>query len=356
MREVPRPWPPLRTGVLFCCFCFCLVLTMNAHARPWLILPTENDTLFRSRPAEFYMFVDRNFEGQTTRPWEGGQYGFVRSPRREGGRIVFTRFHEGIDIRPLRRDPAGVPLDPVRAAAAGRVVHVSSEAGASNYGRYVVLEHRQNGSPYYTLYAHLGTISAQVGQTLAQGEPLGIMGYTGQGLNRERAHLHFEVCLLVNPNFPAWFTQYFPGMPDHHGAFNGLNLLGLDPAGLLEAVRQQPDLSVADFLNTTARPLFRVVINDSPHFALPQLYPWMLGATPPPRRPPAWAVTFSDNFIPLRIEPRSQRVSEPRVEWLGSGEVALAHQSRGLVTGSPTQPRLTDSGQRFAHLLTFPDR
>lgn len=345
-----------RPGVVLVAAVVGSLVAGSLQAAPWLVLPTENDALFRGQPADFYMFVERTFEGKTTRPWEGGQYGFTRTPRREGGRIVFTRFHEGIDISPVRRNPAGEPLDPVRAAAAGRVVHVSRDAGDSNYGRYVVIEHLQNGSPYYTLYAHLGPVETEVGQRVAQGQKIGVLGYTGRGINRERAHLHFEVCLLVNPNFPDWFAEYLPGNPDHHGPFNGLNLLGLDPAGLLQAVRENPQRGVAEFLQKTARPLYRIVVNDSPHFALPRLYPWMLGSNPPTTRPPAWAVTFSDHFIPLRIEPRPRRVPEPVVEWLGSGDIALAHQSRGLITGTPGAPRLTDSGKRFAHLLTYPDR
>src|SRR5258708_2819765 len=63
-----------------------------------LVLPTDNDALLRGKPEEFYMYVDRNFEGEATKPWEGGQYGYFRGPVRVGSQVVFMHFHEGIDI------------------------------------------------------------------------------------------------------------------------------------------------------------------------------------------------------------------------------------------------------------------
>ena len=155
--------------------------------------PTDNHALLEGRPQDFFMYVNRDFEGEKSKPWQGGQYGFVRGPVRSGDKIRCIQFHEGIDIRPVERDAQGNPTDEVRAAAAGTVVHVSREAGASNYGRYVVVEHRWDGCPFYTIYAHLASISVEPGRTLRQGEPLGIMGYTGAGIDRERAHTHFEV-------------------------------------------------------------------------------------------------------------------------------------------------------------------
>ena len=84
-------------------------------------------------PQNFYQYVDRNFEGQNSKSWEGGQYGFVRDPRRFGADILYTRFHEGIDIRPLRRSPDGEPQDVVGAIAGGELVYVNLQPGASNY-------------------------------------------------------------------------------------------------------------------------------------------------------------------------------------------------------------------------------
>jgi hypothetical protein len=64
-----------------------------------IILPTDNHALFSGDSAGFYQYVRRDFEGQISNAWEGGQYGFVRNPQRIGTAIIYTRFHEGIDIR-----------------------------------------------------------------------------------------------------------------------------------------------------------------------------------------------------------------------------------------------------------------
>src|SRR6266511_4899581 len=63
-----------------------------------LVLPTDNDALFSGGGA-FYQYVERNYKGAQSTPWEGGQYGFVRDPTETAAGIVYTRFHEGIDIK-----------------------------------------------------------------------------------------------------------------------------------------------------------------------------------------------------------------------------------------------------------------
>ena len=72
-----------------------------------LALPTENDALFRGGGAAFYQHIRRDYKGAISFPWQGGQYGFVRNPVQTGGGFVYTRFHEGIDIKPVRRDERG---------------------------------------------------------------------------------------------------------------------------------------------------------------------------------------------------------------------------------------------------------
>src|SRR5438034_10215476 len=90
-----------------------------------LVLPTDNDAIYRGDGPEFYQYIERDYQGVKSTPWEGGQYGFVRDPVETPAGIVYTRLHEGIDIRPLQRDEQGEPLDQVRAIAAGLVVHTN---------------------------------------------------------------------------------------------------------------------------------------------------------------------------------------------------------------------------------------
>ncbi|HEX7260530.1 MAG TPA: hypothetical protein VF258_01830, partial [Luteolibacter sp.] len=85
-----------------------LILAATLAAAPLdLRLPTENHHLFTGELDRFYMYVDRNFEGQVTKPWEAGSYGFVRTAIRVNDQILLTKFHEGIDISPVKRDKAG---------------------------------------------------------------------------------------------------------------------------------------------------------------------------------------------------------------------------------------------------------
>ena len=72
-----------------------------------LVLPTDNDALFSGDGPAFYQYIERDYQGVKSTPWEGGQYGFVRDPKDTAGGVVYTRFHEGIDIRCVHRDPNG---------------------------------------------------------------------------------------------------------------------------------------------------------------------------------------------------------------------------------------------------------
>src|SRR5690606_15896961 len=136
----------------------------------------ENDALFNGDPEDFFMYVDRTFEGETLKPWKGGDYGYVRTPIRLNGEVVLTKFHEGIDIKPVKRDAAGNPLDLVTSIATGTVAYTSPVAGRSNYGKYCVVAHQWNGSTIYSLYAHLADITVQAGDQVTAGGVLGRMG------------------------------------------------------------------------------------------------------------------------------------------------------------------------------------
>jgi len=330
-----------------------MIVDDASAADPWLVLPTENQALFEDAPDRFYRYVDRVVEGKAEQVVAGGCYGFTRTPVRIGDTVVYTQFHEGIDIQPVRYDKQRAPLDPVTAPADGRVVHVSTVSGNSNYGRYAVVEHMLQGAPYYTLYAHLAAITVSRGDAVSQGDVIGRIGYSGNGITKARSHVHYEFCLMMNRHASGWFRKHFPGQPDTHGIFNGMNLAGLDPAGLTLAVRADPATTVTDFIRRQT-PLFRLVLNDMPRFDLVELYPWLAADADAPR-PAAWAVTFSDQFVPMRAEGRPARVAAPTVEWLGPATPALLYQSRKLVSGTPEKPTLTRSGHRWADLLTPPE-
>lgn len=332
----------------------CLIPHLNAQApKPWLDFPTDNRALITGAPDDFYMYVNRDFGGKRSKPWQGGQYGYVRGPRLQGTEVIYTSMHEGLDIKPLRRDAKGEPLDLVKAAADGTVVYVNSHPGASNYGRYVVVEHLIGGCPYYSLYAHLASTQVTAGQSVAQGTTLGVMGHSGVGLDRERSHLHFEFCMMLTREFDAWSRAFEPRDPNRHGNFNGRNLSGIDPSKLLRAARTTP-ASELPALISSETPCFKIRVPDSPTFDLLRLYPWLARGFAGPR-PPAWTITFSRHLVPLKIEPYSVPIQEAQLAGIQRSKISYSHLTRGVVTGPAENPRLSDSGRQFAQRLTFPN-
>ena len=327
-------------------FLLALALPLQAALFDW---PTANRALLEGRPQDFYMYVNRNFEGVESTPWEGGAFGFVRGPQRLGGEVVYTSLHEGIDIAPLKRDAAGNPLDDILASAEGLVVHASREPGASNYGRYVVLEHKIEGSRVYTLYAHLSEISVQPGQRVAQGERIGRMGYSGSGLNRERSHLHFEIAILLSENFQTWHTRHFSGSPNKHGLFNGLNLAGVDPATILLESAKNPDFRLGEHIRSR-EPFYKITLPAEAALSLIRRHPWLV-PDGEPSAPPAWTVAFTQHGFPVEARATLEATGEPGLTWIASTHMAYHHATRGIVAGSPGSARLSDSGRRFVQLL-----
>jgi murein DD-endopeptidase MepM/ murein hydrolase activator NlpD len=328
-------------------------LGMNAqHATVDLALPTDNDALFGEGGPAFYQYIERDYKGEKSTPWQGGQYGFVRDPIETSAGIVYTRFHEGIDIKPMRRDAAGEPLDEVRAIADGKVVHTNLAAGHSNYGRYVVIEHRWDGSPYYSLYGHLNTIGVKPGQTVHKGDQIAVMGYTGVGINRERAHVHLELNLMLSHAFEKWYNAFHVNDPNYNGIYNGLNLTGLDIARLYLALRKNPSLTIPEFLSQEET-FYKVTFPKSSHFQLPKLYPWMLSSGNETRA--SWEVSFTRAGLPLKIEPSSRKVKQPEVTFVKKSPIDSTHLTHGDVTGRGANAHLTGSGLIFMRLLIYPD-
>lgn len=335
-----------------------LFLAMNVVARADdaplnLALPTDNTALLRGDNAEFYQVIERNLHGAISYPWQGGQYGFVRDPIETAAGPVYTRFHEGMDIRPLHRDARGEPLDEVRAMADGKVVYASRAAGASNYGRYVVIEHRWGGCPYYSLYAHLNTIDVEAGRPVKQGEKLAVMGHTGSGINRERAHVHVELNLLLNDHFEQWHDTFFKNEPNRHGIYNGLNLAGLDLPRLLLALRGNPSLTLPAFLKKEAV-FYKVILPASPNLQLPQRYPWMIESAPN-EKPASWEVSFTASGVPCRLIPSDRVVAAAEIVYVKPSAIDCRNLTRGEVAGRGSSAHLTDSGKALMRLLTFPD-
>jgi murein DD-endopeptidase MepM/ murein hydrolase activator NlpD len=326
---------------------------MRAQDRLDLTLPTENDALFRGGGAEFYQYIERDYEGAKSTPWEGGQYGFVRNPVETSAGVVYTRFHEGIDIRPMERDGRGDPVDPVRAIADGIVVYTNRVPSWSNYGNYVVVEHRWGGSPYYSLYGHLASISARSGQRITRGDRLGLMGYTGEGLTQERAHLHLELNLMLSRQFAGWYNACFKSDPNRHGIYNGINLAGIDIARLYLELRKQPSLTIPQFLGSEET-FYRVKLPASKHFDLLKFYPWLAGSSADVKAP-SWEVSFNRAGVPLKLVAASERLQEPALSYVKKRPGNYSPLTREQIGGSGDNAFLTETGKGLMRLLIWPD-
>jgi murein DD-endopeptidase MepM/ murein hydrolase activator NlpD len=106
---------------------------------------------------------------------------YYMRPILAGVRTQGIHGHNAVDLA----DSCGTPI---YASAAGKVT-ISMNDGKWNggYGNYVVISH-DNGSQ--TLYSHFKSVSVSAGTQVAQGDPLGLMGETGEATG---CHVHFEI-------------------------------------------------------------------------------------------------------------------------------------------------------------------
>jgi murein DD-endopeptidase MepM/ murein hydrolase activator NlpD len=100
-----------------------------------------------------------------------------------------VRMHNGVDL-------GGRTGDPVFASKTGEVLFAATSGG---YGNVIILEHAGGVS---TVYAHLSKIGVTVGERVATGEAIGLIGSTGLSTG---PHLHFEVRVGGVPKNPELF-------------------------------------------------------------------------------------------------------------------------------------------------------
>lgn len=131
-----------------------------------------------------------------------GRFGETRSAAGGG-----TRAHAGIDIAV----PVGTS---VKAAAGGTIIEAGTLPG---YGNVVIIDH---GGGTITRYAHLSRIDARRGDTVGQGEQIGLSGGArgapGSG-NSRGPHLHYEVRRggrAVDPRQGAYPTDVLGSQAD----------------------------------------------------------------------------------------------------------------------------------------------
>ncbi len=272
-----------------------LVLTVAACARGagriQIVWPTPNPAWAEGKPAR--EILQQAGSGD---PASGG-FGGVRS----GGR----QFHEGLDIKPVGRDRHGEPTDAVFAAMAGVVRHVSTSPGDSNYGRYIVLEHPDASPGVYTLYAHLARIAPEVktGAHVALGQTIATMGHSsgGYSIPRDRAHLHFEIGVMMTRDFQSWYDSRKFGSRNDHNIWNGMNLMGIDPFDFLNKWRARKVNTFAEyFAQMEPAVRLRIASSRTPDFVT--RYPALV-TKPLPMMTAGWEIEFNWTGIPFKWTP-----------------------------------------------------
>jgi murein DD-endopeptidase MepM/ murein hydrolase activator NlpD len=312
-------------------------------------LPTANRALFEPN-GETRFFVPT--VGKTN--WTSGCFGCVRS---DGWQM-----HEGLDIRCLKRDKRGEPIDPVMATADGKVAYINTKPSLSNYGNYIVLRHTIDGIEIYSTYAHLREIQPglKIGDSVKAGETIATMGRTSnthEGISKERAHVHFELGLFINEKFPAWYKKAFPGQRNDHGQWNGQNLVGLDPRQvLLEEHRLGSKFNLLQFIHGQTE-LCRVLIRD-------KSFPWLSRYAALVRLNPkeqkdeivGYEIVLNFNGVPIELIPRaaSEVKGKSQFQLLSVNEAEQKRNPcRKLVTRRGTHWELTTHGENLLRLLVF---
>ena len=319
---------------------------ISAGAQPFQ-LPTANRALFEKGGEERY------FVGTTGKPWSSGTFGCVRSDGHQ--------MHEGLDIRCVKRDKRGEPIDPILASADGTVAYVNKRPATSNYGQYIVLRHVIEGLEIFTLYAHLSEVATglKVGQVVQSGQVIATMGRTSNTRERislERAHVHFEIDFIVNDHFPAWYKKNHPKDRDDHGMWNGINMVGIDPRlVLLEQQAQGAKFSLLKFVQSRAE-LCRVLVRDV-DFPFVKRYAPLVRANPVVQKEgvAGYEIVLDYNAVPFQITPRaaSEMKAKQRYQLLSVNAVEVEkNPARHFVSRRGSQWELTSRGITFLDLLT----
>ena len=282
--------------IYFTCCCFCLGLS-NKFALSW---PTPNPSFAQGLGYSTFL--------QKTGPdkdFSSGAFGCVRNHG--------NKFHEGLDLFPVRTNSQGVAQDTIFAAINGTVAYMNKSSSDSPYGKYVVLEHDQFEPTLYTLYAHLNKIhdSLKIKANIKVAQQIGKMGNTASfRIPLQRSHLHFEVGIRLSGNFDTWYNRQGFKSKNKHNNFNGYNLVGLDPIKFYSEYQKSSFLRPIDYLSSLPT-VAKIQVN---YGATPNLLvrnPSLI-LNPENKQPlKSWICSFGPFGFPLVFEKSSQRINQP---------------------------------------------
>ncbi len=170
----------------------------------------DDEYLFGKTPENYFkssedIFLE-GFQSPLGYPYNYGGYGARNTLGGSG-------YHPGIDSRTVYGSEETIIVNELGRSVYNVYDGVVTNTGdyGSGFGNYVVVEHDVYGTKYYSVYAHLSSVTVNVGEELSAGTKVGELGQSGT----HDPHLHFEVrkennISINNPN-PFRNHIYWPG-------------------------------------------------------------------------------------------------------------------------------------------------
>ena len=298
-------------------FLLCQNLEANPFALSW---PTPNPSF--AKGLGYHAFLQKTGPGKD---FSSGSFGCVRNNG--------YKFHEGLDLFPIRTNRQGHAEDSVFAAMCGTVVHISHSSTASAYGKYIVLEHDNFEPILYTLYAHLAEISngLKIGLKVEAAARLGKMGNSASfHIPLNRSHLHFEVGFRLSNQFNKWYNRQSFKTKNKHGNFNGYNLVGLDPIRFYSSYQKTSFPSPLQYIESLpVVTKVRVSASFTPFIARQNRSLRSNIENGLPLR--SWVCSFGPFGIPLLFEASSSQATK-KIQVLSYNEQADSNSCRKLIS------------------------
>jgi len=276
-----------------------------------------------------------------------GAYGCVRNNG--------YKFHEGLDLYPVKRDKGGKPEDSIYAAMDGVVSYINATPSYSAYGKYIVLEHPKLNPPLYSLYAHLDAITPNLkrGSPVVIAQAIGKMGNSSSGyrIPLERSHLHFEIGLRLTDKFQNWYDKKSFSSKNRHENFSGFNLVGLDPLAFYSKYKNKSLSNPIDFIKSLPTTVIvQVKTKNTPDFI--KRYPTL--TTPKTTSMNnGWIVTFGPYGIPIQIKPVEAMIAanEKQIKILQFNSDTQKKPCRRLTVQKGSQFFPTEQLQTYLELI-----
>jgi hypothetical protein len=185
------------------------------------------------------------------------------------------------------------------------------------------------------------------------------MGRTSNAevITKDRAHVHFELNVLINDNFSSWFRTASPGERNDHGEWNGQNLNALDEREiLLQEHNPNHPFSLLDFLRGQTE-LCRILVRAA-NFPYLKRYPMLVLRNPVAEKEgvAGYEIALNYNGVPFELMPRasSEIKGLARFQLLSvNADIERANPCRHLVVQRNGRWELANEGLRQLELLVY---